>query len=1042
MALGYLPQKMAATRLSGDDSDGEMHDDQEPSFHRSKSVNSESDRDKPRPEKSTHQIINDGDPLLHSRKRAGSPLLSPPDHRRTFIETDPDRSTPEPPPAYTRMDTAVADVLNDKAKWKALAFVPRTESKAEEDGILNQEELASIVPENDSQGERLRGSRNGLRNPLLLRYLQQSYRAYAANGATVPMADQSLDRLLPLVIAANDALGHYNSRSPITSESSKAPSPLAALDSESTGNGRHNIARTAGPRPSNVNAVLNTTEKGMDIDHSCDQPISHSAKDLHETVNGSINQTSILDTEPHISTTEHANQAPKVLKPQLKSQPIGPMLMPRSPKAIHRWATFNGLKPYELAMRIQDGNVSELHDPAKAIEETPYNDGYRYWTLPEYQILIDRKKEGKSWENVAEKLPGRDADECRNRWERRDRMGVPDPDGRHPHWHKEEEDILRDGRSAGYSFARIAESLPARSTAGCRTRWKEKFEPPQKPEQPPWFEKEAENRPWTQREDEQLKKLRKHDMSWTQIAMEHPARSKKMYKEHWKDLEYRKRRPQPASEDSDARAARHQLPSPTSLPGRASDAHDYVDGKTSSHSLRSTEGPNRISVRYAQYLPADGSLSAQSVDSYFFPQSSRSTNAVGDHAQGSFQPDGRSVPGGYNTPTHRGTDLPQSRVTLPPISTMQYPYSAPPYPRGRHPDHTKCLPDDSRSAMENALMHRGPRSAVEPGVSQARVSIQQQPLARQNEQYHYLYRWEGNVWQETEVADPVQQLVPRPQEPRALNCSRAQAPAPGTYTTASHHQATYPQPQNNSTSVKDCPVPQASTRPVAYAEQLHEGRVIQPADPNLNPNGSEYLHNVGGAERWNTNLSAPQTRTTTISKYYPTNSKSSSLNDNQPIFGPFRPTNIASIQHQRTSDSSPHIRQQPSRPTTSAPLSDHPDSPRLFHRPMNSSNTYGTEFPNHAGSTGGWGPNPSTPQTRTMMTRELDPANPRSQNSNGNMPTFRTSGLVTQVSRRGTESSPHELHDLRDLTTSALPHEHDGGPRPLYHDSDSKSQCG
>ena len=130
--------------------------------------------------------------------------------------------------------------------------------------------------------------------------------------------------------------------------------------------------------------------------------------------------------------------------------------------------------------------------------------GGRFWTLGEYRILATGHANNEDWETIADKLPGRNFEECRKCIEEPNSRGLLG-EGSHPHWTAEEERILIDLRDQGKEWSDIATALPARSANGCQTRWRYKFEPrKEKPKK--WWELEAEAR---QRRDEE--KSREHE---------------------------------------------------------------------------------------------------------------------------------------------------------------------------------------------------------------------------------------------------------------------------------------------------------------------------------------------------------------------------------------------------------------------------------------------------------------------------------------------------------------------------------------------------
>ena len=100
-----------------------------------------------------------------------------------------------------------------------------------------------------------------------------------------------------------------------------------------------------------------------------------------------------------------------------------------------------------------------------AVERTPGS-----WTENEYKILIKFRQYGWSWEQISDFLPGRSAEACCKRW----RMSHIIAPRSHPRWVSEEEDILVSLRDRGRDWSEIANFLPARTPDGCKNRWYEK----------------------------------------------------------------------------------------------------------------------------------------------------------------------------------------------------------------------------------------------------------------------------------------------------------------------------------------------------------------------------------------------------------------------------------------------------------------------------------------------------------------------------------------------------------------------------------------
>lgn len=122
----------------------------------------------------------------------------------------------------------------------------------------------------------------------------------------------------------------------------------------------------------------------------------------------------------------------------------------------------------------ESSNPEDVADTTNSIEAQ--GPGGRFWTPGEHSMVVDCRSKNENWETIAEKMPGRTAEDCRRYIEEPRSRGMPGT-GSHPHWTSDEENIVHVLRRQGKTWHQIAEALPARSAGGCRTRWKEKFAP-------------------------------------------------------------------------------------------------------------------------------------------------------------------------------------------------------------------------------------------------------------------------------------------------------------------------------------------------------------------------------------------------------------------------------------------------------------------------------------------------------------------------------------------------------------------------------------
>lgn len=787
MAARSLIIDPEAADVSDYHSDSEMQDGQEPHSDPQGFNSPESDKENDRlsqnPPPSVHNEIS----LLHAKKRAGSPTLHSPSTRpRLSGKSDEIESTIERIPSASQKTRGVIKYLHKNAQSIEINGVAREASETEGDRVApDLRDIPSTFRGNDTESEKFKGE-----VPYPTALLAELVSSVCADSATAPTTDPSLDRMWPLVIAANDA--YENARSLTISERSKAPSPLAAQEPDTTVNGRHVKAQA-------VDAKHNNVKENMALDDTSGQPSNHSSSLTHEA--GSGRKTLINDphTIPHESTTERPELDFRSSRAQLAVSISTPT--PMSTKDIHEWANYNDVKPYHVALAIRDGTINNLRNPAEVASEDPYNDGYRYWTLPEYNILLAEQDEKTSWEKIARLLPGRDAEECRKRWERRDTLRIPEADGRHPHWHKEEENILFNERSKNKGFEEIAGMLPARSKAGCKTRWKKKFETSQKPE-PEWGHPQVvDGRAWTKKENDELIDCREQGMSFTQIAEKYPARARQSYKEHWNELKMVTHRVRPENdilEDSSFRASKKQeARAIKNQRNRALIPREYAtrDGHPGPHYR--VGGSSESSSKHGGYNSPDGKSLMVDEKTYAFSQDSQSSYSTQDHQNThdiSFveaRPSCKNhfTSSGYTQGTVSASIIPPPRLTLPPISTLthQYPFSAPPCPDRRPPTGPLYFNKNGRWVPAGMATYGDSVSAVEPRA-------QQPSPVTQNEQPTFLYRRHGDRWEKTEFIDPGQQHGPSYQAPRALNNALAQESMPSTQDAVLLQQASPFQP--------------------------------------------------------------------------------------------------------------------------------------------------------------------------------------------------------------------------------------------------------
>ena len=146
--------------------------------------------------------------------------------------------------------------------------------------------------------------------------------------------------------------------------------------------------------------------------------------------------------------------------------------------------------PFPVSIPQQSSIAEDVPTTTTSIEAQ--RPGGRFWTPAEYKVAVAGREDKKCWDEIAEKLPGRTAEDCRRCIEEPKSRGMLG-DGSHPHWTEEEENILGDLKRQGKEWSEIAQALPARSPNGCQSRWRQKFEQ-KKEKKPAWWQLEHETR--------------------------------------------------------------------------------------------------------------------------------------------------------------------------------------------------------------------------------------------------------------------------------------------------------------------------------------------------------------------------------------------------------------------------------------------------------------------------------------------------------------------------------------------------------------------
>jgi hypothetical protein len=186
-----------------------------------------------------------------------------------------------------------------------------------------------------------------------------------------------------------------------------------------------------------------------------------------------------------------------------------------------------------------DANADPVTDTQPNAEATPATGS---WTLQEDAKLISavantsKKKRGKEytkdWAAIAELVPGRTKNQCRDRWK-----DVLDPDIDRANritatWTEDENSKLKDAvqMHGGKNWAAIAALVTGRTRIQCRDRWKDAFDPN-------IDQVNGRKGKWSDDEDSKLKDaVQTHGgKNWAAITALVPGRTKKQCRNRWKD---------------------------------------------------------------------------------------------------------------------------------------------------------------------------------------------------------------------------------------------------------------------------------------------------------------------------------------------------------------------------------------------------------------------------------------------------------------------------------------------------------------------------
>ena len=139
------------------------------------------------------------------------------------------------------------------------------------------------------------------------------------------------------------------------------------------------------------------------------------------------------------------------------------------------------------------------------------------WNQEEDQVLRSLRESGKTFIEIAEKLPNRTRYACEHRFD----LIRQDPPKRMPRWEEWEERLLVSGYFARLSWEEISRGITGRTRIACMSQWSQCFRATDLDD------------PWTAEEIALLQNLRAQGSSWKKISKELPGHSSNACRMHW-----------------------------------------------------------------------------------------------------------------------------------------------------------------------------------------------------------------------------------------------------------------------------------------------------------------------------------------------------------------------------------------------------------------------------------------------------------------------------------------------------------------------------
>ena len=154
------------------------------------------------------------------------------------------------------------------------------------------------------------------------------------------------------------------------------------------------------------------------------------------------------------------------------------------------------------------------------------------WEKWEEELIFSLRAEGKTYEQISQRLPGRTEGACRWRACQKFRTRTVPKPNRDKIWEDWEDQLILEHRKAGESLSKISELLPHRTATAVRVRWDRGLKPRIEAIIATLTATGSQHR-WILGEGQLLKSLRESGQSWTEIAKNSPDRTVTQCRRYW-----------------------------------------------------------------------------------------------------------------------------------------------------------------------------------------------------------------------------------------------------------------------------------------------------------------------------------------------------------------------------------------------------------------------------------------------------------------------------------------------------------------------------